>query len=128
MASRIPSDMSGLQVHHKDPEALREMLQLRSQDLMPQANRIGNPNFDPATVQRDAQETHIVVHAEYPQLVEAFLAHKRQYGSSVEKGLYNSENWAWEKQVARLGEHLLAASPFLHLMLHKKTRAVTNAA
>lgn len=57
--------------------------------------------FDPATIRRDAEATRIIVHARYPALVEAFLAHKRTHGSSVEKRVYAAW-WMWRNQVARL--------------------------
>ena len=127
-ATHIPSILCELTAHSRDLDALREMLRLRSRDSIPGTNSIGNPSFDPATVQHDAQETRIIVHAEYPQLVEAFLVHKRHHGSSVEKELYSSKDWTWEKQVARLGEHFfLAVSYPLPLMLHEKTLVVIDA-
>ncbi|KAK7753969.1 hypothetical protein SLS62_004068 [Diatrype stigma] len=58
--------------------------------------------FDPATIRRDAEATRIIVHARYPALVEAFLAHKRTHGSSVEKRVYGAAAWSWRDQVARL--------------------------
>lgn len=73
-------------------------------------NSISNPQFDPATIYRDAQETRIVVHRRYRKLVEEFLKHKKEYGSSPEKDFYSVEDWTWEKQVARLGEYLLSAA------------------
>ncbi|KAF3765700.1 hypothetical protein M406DRAFT_68121 [Cryphonectria parasitica EP155] len=98
----VPSIISTLTARSRNPDALRSILRLRSKGLIPQTNRISDPRFDPATVQQDAQETRIIIHARYPRLVEDFLAHKRQYGSSVEKELYGSQDWTWEKQVARL--------------------------
>lgn len=84
----------------EDLDAVRFMLSKRPITT----NSISNPQFDPATIHRDAQETRIVVHKRYRPLVEDFLRHKRNYGSSVEKGLYSTGDWTWEKQVARLGE------------------------
>lgn len=66
-------------------------------------NSVTDKRFDPDLVQRDAESTRIVIHDRYPQLVEAFLAHKRQHGSAIERALYNSDGWNWAKQVARLG-------------------------
>lgn len=83
-----------------DLDAVRSMLSKRPTTT----NSISNPHFDPATVHQDAQETRIVVHGRYPQLVEDFLEHKRKHGASAEKELYSAEDWTWEKQVARLGE------------------------
>lgn len=60
--------------------------------------------FHQPTVRQDAQATRIIVHARYPALVEAFLAHKRVHGSSVELRLYgpDAQGWTWQDQVARL--------------------------
>lgn len=60
--------------------------------------------FDPGSIRNDASATRIIVHANYPELVEAFLAHKRTHGSSVEKRFYGltAEAWSWQQQVARL--------------------------
>lgn len=74
------------------------------------ANSINNPSFDTATVQKDAEQTRIVVHSRYPDLVQSFLAHKRKHGSTVEKDFYNKDGWTWEQQVARLGEFFFVAS------------------
>lgn len=82
-----------------DLEAVRSMLSMRPITT----NSIGNPQFDPATIQQDAQETRIIVHERYQTLVEEFLDHKRRNGTSVEKGFYETEGWTWEAQVARLG-------------------------
>lgn len=62
-------------------------------------------NFDPAQVLDDAERTRIVVHDRFQQLVENFLAHKRQRGTEIEKALYNASGWNWQKQVARLGTY-----------------------
>lgn len=77
------------------------------------SNSITNPEFDAATVQRDAEQTRIIVHYHYAGLVKAFLAHKRQHGSAIEKALYTQDNWTWERQVARLGEFWFATNCFL---------------
>ncbi|CAN8103991.1 unnamed protein product [Discula destructiva] len=65
-------------------------------------NSISNPSFDSVTIHEDAQGARIVVHERFPQLVKDFLAHKCQYGTSVEKALYSAQGWCWRKQVARL--------------------------
>lgn len=57
--------------------------------------------FDPGTVAADAAGTRVVVHARYPALVEAFLAHKRARGTARERRLYHAA-WTWRDQVARL--------------------------
>lgn len=62
-------------------------------------------NFDPAVIKGDAGLTHVVVHPRFPQLVEAFLEHKRAHGSSYEKALYTTPaDYTWRQQVARLIE------------------------
>lgn len=84
----------------RDLEEVRAISKLRPIT----SNSITKPEFDPATVQRDAEQTRIVVHYHYIGLVKAFLAHKRHYGTSIEKDLYRRDDWTWERQVARLGE------------------------
>ncbi|KAH8887968.1 hypothetical protein GQ53DRAFT_749323 [Thozetella sp. PMI_491] len=59
--------------------------------------------FDPSTIKSDAENTRIIVHRGFPELVEAFLKHKRKHGSPSEKELYR-ESWTWKQQVARLIE------------------------
>lgn len=66
------------------------------------SNSIANPDLDAATVQRDAEQTRIVVHYHYVGLVRAFLDHKRRHGTPVEQDLYRRPDWTWERQVARL--------------------------
>lgn len=83
-------------------DEVRNILRMRPTEPR-KNNSVGGPQFDQATVQRDAQETRIIVHARYPQLVQDFLAHKRHFGSTIEKAFYSSEGWTWQKQVARLG-------------------------
>ncbi|KAI0547629.1 hypothetical protein F4679DRAFT_357850 [Xylaria curta] len=60
-------------------------------------------NFDPESIKNDAASTRIVVHSRFPRLVQQFLAHKRQYGSSVEQAFYHA-GWTWQQQIARLVE------------------------
>lgn len=60
-------------------------------------------NFDPDVVAQDAQSTHIVVHPRFPNLVKAFLQHKRVHGSNYEKELYATpESFNWQNEVSRL--------------------------
>ncbi|RYP60534.1 hypothetical protein DL769_008068 [Monosporascus sp. CRB-8-3] len=73
--------------------------------------------FDSETIRRDAEGTRIIVHPRYPALVEAFLTHKREYGSSVEKALYAAP-WTWQRQVARL----VAKRPLAFLTASDTTR------
>ncbi|KAI0848033.1 hypothetical protein F5Y00DRAFT_270464 [Daldinia vernicosa] len=65
------------------------------------ANRV--INFPPDVIRQDALDTRVVVHDRFPELVERFLAHKREHGSSIEKQLYGP-NWTWPQQVMRLIE------------------------
>ncbi|KAI1746586.1 hypothetical protein F4782DRAFT_43658 [Xylaria castorea] len=60
-------------------------------------------SFDRDTVRNDAASTRIVVHSRFPKLVQQFLAHKRNCGSSVEQALYHA-GWTWQQQIARLVE------------------------
>lgn len=68
-------------------------------------NSVSSQRFDPATIQQDYEATRIVIHERFPQLVVDFLNHKRQYGSQVERALYNDPEWTWRLQVARLGTY-----------------------
>ncbi|KAI1864111.1 uncharacterized protein JN550_009131 [Neoarthrinium moseri] len=88
---------------HPDPSSRDEAIYQMRKLLPVDTNNINNPNFVQDTVQRDAEETRIIVHHKYPALVESFLAHKRQHGSNVEKALYGTpDSWTWRQQVARL--------------------------
>ena len=61
--------------------------------------------FDPAVVAGDAKSTRIVIHPRFPQLVQDFLAHKRQHGSRFEKALYGRPDaFGWRNEVRRLVE------------------------
>ncbi|KAK5123830.1 hypothetical protein LTR85_002466 [Meristemomyces frigidus] len=61
-------------------------------------------NFDPSVIAKDAESTHIVMHARFPQLVRSFLEHKRRHGSEHEKDLYGKSipDFTWQDEVARL--------------------------
>ena len=60
-------------------------------------------NFGSATIAKDANSTRIIVHPRFPQLVEAFLAFKREHGSSHEKRLYETpDSFTWRHEVSRL--------------------------
>ncbi|KAK5170325.1 uncharacterized protein LTR77_004912 [Saxophila tyrrhenica] len=62
-------------------------------------------HFDPAVCEGDAASTRIIVHAHFPDLVSAFLAFKRQHGSSYEKALYGGpDSFTWQQEVTRLIE------------------------
>ncbi|ORY56651.1 uncharacterized protein BCR38DRAFT_450825 [Pseudomassariella vexata] len=74
------------------------------QELAPiQTNSVLQPKFAHELAPQDAQQTRIIVHRRFLALVEAFLAHKREHGSSYEKALYTT-SWTWQQQVARLIE------------------------
>lgn len=60
-------------------------------------------NYSPSIIRSDAETTHIVIHPRFPRLAEAFLAHKRSHGSSVEKTLYATrETFTWQNLTSRL--------------------------
>ncbi|KAI0391390.1 hypothetical protein F5Y17DRAFT_440811 [Xylariaceae sp. FL0594] len=82
-----------------------ESLGLRdfSENVRPPTTSNSVVNMSPETVKSDAESTRIVVHYRFPTLVEAFLDHKRAYGSAAEKALYTPD-WTWKRQVARLIE------------------------
>ncbi|KAF2836988.1 hypothetical protein M501DRAFT_958916 [Patellaria atrata CBS 101060] len=50
-------------------------------------NRISN--FPSSQIAQDAKETRVVLHPRLPELITAFLRHKRARGSDVEKKLYS---------------------------------------
>ena len=85
-------------------------------------------NFDPKSISQDAKATHIIIHPRFPQLVEAFLAHKRTPGSSYEKSLYIT--YTWQQQVSRLIEKrpLVFMGATDHTMLRDGTTIHTNPA
>jgi hypothetical protein len=58
-------------------------------------------NFDPQVIHADAESTRIIVHHDFPKLVDQFLNHKRAHGSKHEKTLY-SRIKTWEEEVSRL--------------------------
>ncbi|KAI1798617.1 hypothetical protein F4811DRAFT_175061 [Daldinia bambusicola] len=60
-------------------------------------------NFPPDVIRKDALDTRIVVHDRFPGLVDRFIAHKREHGTSLEKQLYGSD-WTWPREVQRLIE------------------------
>jgi hypothetical protein len=59
-------------------------------------------NYSPKVIRSDAEETHIVIHPRFPDLVEKFLAHKRAHGSIYEKALYTAKDFTWKSLVSRL--------------------------
>lgn len=61
-------------------------------------------NFDLLTIAEDARGTRIILHARFPELVKAFLHHKREHGSTYEKRLYDQAGFTWQDEVARLIE------------------------
>lgn len=69
-------------------------------------NSIANHRqFSQDQIRQDAADTRIIVHHKYPDLVEAFLLHKRTHGSATERSFYGRpQTWTWQQQVARLVE------------------------
>jgi len=62
-------------------------------------------NFPPSVIATDAASTRIVIHPRFPDLVSAFLQHKRLKGSEYEKAIYGTaDTFTWRDQVARLIE------------------------
>ncbi|KAK3677006.1 hypothetical protein LTR78_003211 [Recurvomyces mirabilis] len=61
-------------------------------------------NFDSATITLDAASTRVIIHPRYPDLVEKFLAYKREHGSVIEKTLYTQTITTWQAEVRRLLE------------------------
>ena len=60
-------------------------------------------NFDPETVNADADGTHIIVHPKFPDLCKDFLKHKRKNGSKYEKDIYaTADSFQWQDLVRRL--------------------------
>ena len=59
-------------------------------------------NFPADIVTLDATATTVVVHPRFPRLVQDFLAHKIQYGSTHERSLYAT--FSWRDEVSRLVE------------------------
>ncbi|KAI7225807.1 hypothetical protein KC330_g9030 [Hortaea werneckii] len=64
-------------------------------------NSIATFDFD--TIRKDAERARVVVHSRFPDLIEAFLTHKREQGSAFEKALYTA-SFTWRDEVARLIE------------------------
>ena len=58
-------------------------------------------NFDSHVIESDAVSTRIVVHHDFPKLVDRFLDYKRAHGSDHEKSLY-ARMTTWEEEVSRL--------------------------
>lgn len=78
-------------------------LSLSSQIVKPPINKNSVRNFPPTTVAADATSTRIIIHPNFPSLLEKFLAHKRTSGSKPEKALYSTpEKFTWRDLVARL--------------------------
>ncbi|KAH8681893.1 hypothetical protein BX600DRAFT_447447 [Xylariales sp. PMI_506] len=79
-------------------KAMRNMMPIHT-------NSTTNPAFDPEVVRQDAAGTRIIVHKSFPELVEAFLAHKRAQGSRGEREFYGPGGLGpqtWQQQTARL--------------------------
>lgn len=95
--------------------------------LPTQRTSIVNPRFNLATVKEDAQTTTIIAHSRFPELVQKFLVHKVQHGSTVEQFLYMS--LSWRQEIARLVSKrpLVFLNPGDHTVLRNGTN-VGNAA
>lgn len=65
-------------------------------------NSVTNTQFDLGQLIEDRDETRIIVHPDFPALVEDFMSHKLRHGSSLEKALYGTPGWSWQEQTARL--------------------------
>ncbi|KAI1455977.1 hypothetical protein F4805DRAFT_253657 [Annulohypoxylon moriforme] len=61
-------------------------------------------NFDPEVIREDALATRIVVHQDYPTLVEKFLVLKRGEAANGHTRQLYSQSWTWQQQVRRLIE------------------------
>lgn len=86
--------------------------------------------FDASTVSEHAQQTRVVVHPRFQQLVEAFLSHKRVHGSSHEKRLYqDASHSSWQQEVSRLinKRPLVFMGSTDHTMLRDGTLIANNA-
>ncbi|KAI1395823.1 hypothetical protein F4819DRAFT_500717 [Hypoxylon fuscum] len=57
--------------------------------------------FDREQVKEDAENTRVIMHDNYMQLVAGFIAHKMQHGTNTEKQIYVA-GWTPEKQISRL--------------------------
>ncbi|KAI0126990.1 hypothetical protein BJ170DRAFT_695379 [Xylariales sp. AK1849] len=89
----------------RDPIACAEAVELMHSLAPVNTNSTSSHQFNRDVVRRDAAETRIVVHHRFPDLVKAFLDHKRRHGSDLEKSFYGApETWTWQQQVARLIE------------------------
>ncbi|KAK3117993.1 hypothetical protein LTR53_000145 [Teratosphaeriaceae sp. CCFEE 6253] len=65
-------------------------LQFDAMQVKPPITTNSARSFDPATINADAANTHIIVHPRFPQLVDDFLTHKLAHGSQHEKRLYSA--------------------------------------
>ncbi|KAK4997210.1 hypothetical protein LTR66_003328 [Elasticomyces elasticus] len=101
-----------------------EMLRFDRLIVKPPTSANSVKNFDVATVTSDACGTTIVVHSRFPQLVDAFLNHKRDHGSRYEKALYGDPaSCTWRHEVARLFDRrpLTFMGPVDHTLLRDNT-------
>ncbi|KAK6436896.1 hypothetical protein LTR95_006900, partial [Oleoguttula sp. CCFEE 5521] len=79
------------------------MFSTRALAVQPPTTANSVRNFDTTTVSNDAKATRIIIHAKFPDLLQRFLAHKRQHGSKHEKKLY-APSFTWQNLVARFIE------------------------
>ncbi|KAK4959671.1 hypothetical protein LTR66_002415 [Elasticomyces elasticus] len=101
-----------------------EMLRFDRLIVKPPTSTNSVKNFDATTVASDACGTTIVVHSRFPQLVDAFLNHKRDHGSHYEKALYGDPaSFTWRHEVARLFDKrpLTFMGPVDHTLLRDNT-------
>ncbi|KAI0888599.1 uncharacterized protein GGS22DRAFT_151922 [Annulohypoxylon maeteangense] len=61
-------------------------------------------NFDPEVIRADAQATRIIVHQDYPALVDRFLALKRGTAATSNEQKLFAHPFTWQQQVRRLIE------------------------
>ncbi|OQN95509.1 hypothetical protein B0A48_18381 [Cryoendolithus antarcticus] len=76
------------------------MLSTRGLAVQPPTKANSVRNFDPDIVVTDAKATRIIIHSRFPDLLQRFLAHKRNHGSKHEKALYDP-SFTWQDLVAR---------------------------
>ncbi|KAI1259779.1 hypothetical protein F5Y18DRAFT_408175 [Xylariaceae sp. FL1019] len=88
-----------------------EEARLRSMELRPLPQGVRPPittnrvlNFPEHQIMQNARCTRIVVHHRYPELVQAFIKHKLEFGSRAEQTFYGQQDWDWRRQIRRLVE------------------------
>ena len=85
------------------PASAYPFLNLQALKVKPPIKTNSVTDFDPETIKQDAENTHIIIHPNFPLLCDAFLSHKRFHGSKYEKALYETEEtFIWQHLVRRL--------------------------